>query len=148
MPVRTVLHPVDFAAAPTTAFDVACALARDYGADLVLAHVVEPAFASFDGSVLQMYPSGQEEPALALLRAVRPADPKVAVRHVVAAGDPLAEILRIAADATADLIVMGTHGRSGLSRVVMGSVAEGVLRRSACPVVTVRNLPPNPSPGG
>ena len=146
--VRTVLHPIDFSDTPSTAFDVSCALARDYGAELVLTHVVEPAFISFANGLPQPIPSGLEEPALERLLAIQPADPKIAVRHVIATGNPVAEILRVATDAKADLIVMGTHSRTGLSRVIMGSVAEGVLRRSACPVVTVRNQGLKPSPDG
>ncbi len=144
--VRTILHPVDFADTPSTAFDVSCALARDYGADLVLAHVDEPVFVTAGDGLPHLVPPWLEEAALQRLEAVRPADPAIVVRRVAATGNPVEEILRVAADAGADLIVMGTHGRSGLSRMVMGSVAEGVLRGSTCPVVTVRNLPPASSP--
>ena len=143
--IQTVLLPVDFADLATTAFDIACALARDYRAELVLTHVVEPAFISAsDGPI----PSGLEEPALERLRAIRPADSAIAVRHVLATGVPVQEILRVAADTKCDLIVMGTHGRGGLSRMIMGSVAEGVLRKSTCPVVTVRSLTRVASPEG
>ncbi len=143
--VRTILHPTDFSDTPSTAFDVSCALARDYGAELVLTHVDEPSFISSGDGMTQPIPPWLEEAVLARLKAIRLTDPKIVVRHVAATGSPVEEILRVAADAKADLIVMGTHGRSGLSRVVMGSVAEGVLRGSACPVVTVRNLPDAPS---
>lgn len=146
--VRTILHPIDFADTPSTAFDVSCALARDYGAELVLTHIDEPAFIYSGDGMPQPIPSWLEEAALERLKTIRPADPRVVVRHVAATGNPVAEILRVAAEAKADLIVMGTHGRSGLSRMVMGSVAEGVLRESACPVVTVRNLPLVPPPEG
>ncbi len=145
--VRTVLHPIDFSDNPSTAFDVACALARDYGAELVLVHVVEPAFVSTADGMPQPIPSGLEDGAMNRLREVRPAEPAITVREVVATGYPVEEILRTAVEMKADLIVMGTHGRSGLARAVMGSVAEGVLREAACPVVTVRNLAPAPSPG-
>ncbi len=144
--VRTVLHPMDFAGNPSTAFDVACALARDYGAELVLAHVVEPAFVNTADGMPQPIPSGLEDGARDRLRAVQIIGPPAAVRHVVAVGFPVEEILRVAAEVKADLIVMGTHGRGGWSRLVMGSVAEGVLRQAPCPVVTVRNLPPASSP--
>ena len=56
----------------------------------------------------------------------------------VEAGEPSDAILRLARDGGGDLIVMGTHGRTGLSRLLIGSVAEAVLRRSACPVLTLR----------
>ena len=60
------------------------------------------------------------------------------VRHRLAEGNPADEILKAAGDLPADLIVMGTHGRRGLSRMVLGSVAEAVMRKAASPVLTVR----------
>ena len=60
------------------------------------------------------------------------------VRRQVVLGPVVSEIARIAKDTPADLIVMGTHGRSGFSRLLMGSVAEGVLREVACPVLFVK----------
>ena len=72
------------------------------------------------------------------LVAVRPADPKVPVEHVMLVGDEATEIIRLAADKAVDLIVMGTHGRSGIGRMLMGSVAEKVVRRAPCPVLTVK----------
>jgi len=59
-------------------------------------------------------------------------------------GDPVSEILRVAREMPADLIVMGTHGRTGLERLLMGSVAEEVLRKATCPVLTVKR-PPGPA---
>jgi nucleotide-binding universal stress UspA family protein len=53
-------------------------------------------------------------------------------------GDPAGEIVRLAADEDAEMIVLGTHGRSGLARVLMGSVAESVVRRALCPVLVYR----------
>jgi quercetin dioxygenase-like cupin family protein len=68
-----------------------------------------------------------------------PIDPKVRVEHRVAEGDAPEEILRLAQALKCDLIVMGTHGRAGLGRLLRGSVAEEVLRRAPCPVVVVRS---------
>jgi quercetin dioxygenase-like cupin family protein len=78
-----------------------------------------------------------------------PLDPKVRVEHRVAEGDAPEQILRLAQALKCDLIVMGTHGRAGLGRLLNGSVAEEVLRKAPCPVVVVR--PPNegtPPAGG
>jgi mannose-6-phosphate isomerase-like protein (cupin superfamily) len=69
------------------------------------------------------------------------ADPKVRVEHRVAEGDFAEEIVRMARAVPCDLIVMGTQGRSGLARLVMGSVAEAVLRQAPCPVLTARRPP-------
>jgi nucleotide-binding universal stress UspA family protein len=64
----------------------------------------------------------------------------VCVEHRLGQGDPATVIVNIAQDAGAGLIVMGTHGRTGLGRVLMGSVAEQVLRKAPCPVLTVKIL--------
>jgi nucleotide-binding universal stress UspA family protein len=61
------------------------------------------------------------------------------VAHHLVRGDPAAEIVRLARKAKCDLIVMGSHGRTGLQRLLMGSVAEEVARNAHCPVLTVRN---------
>jgi len=63
---------------------------------------------------------------------------EVRVERQVGEGDSAVEILRAAQDLKADLIVMGTHGRTGLGRLLMGSVAEQVVRKAPCPVLTVR----------
>jgi nucleotide-binding universal stress UspA family protein len=73
-----------------------------------------------------------------MLEAVKPVDPIVPFEQRLAMGDPAAEICRIAADEGAKLIVLGTHGRGGLLRLLMGSVAESILRRAPCPVLVYR----------
>jgi nucleotide-binding universal stress UspA family protein len=72
------------------------------------------------------------------LESIRPIDPRISVRHVLLEGDPADEIVRFGRDACVDLIVMGTHGRTGLERLLMGSVAEKVLRDAACSVLVVK----------
>jgi len=138
LPIHTILHPTDFSEQSRPAFDLACSLARDYGATLVVAHVAPPPLAlPTEGVVLG--PVFEDTAELrARLEQVRPADPRVAVRHRLTIGPPAEEILAAAEEEKADLIVMGTHGRGGLSRVLMGSVAEAVLRKAPCPVLTVR----------
>lgn len=138
LPVHTVLHPTDFSGHSAPAFEVACALARDYAAQLVIAHVsLPPVQAIGDGMIVDL-PSGWEEEARARLEAVRPTDPGVRFSHRLVIGDEADEIVRLAGDARADLIVMGTHGRGGLARLLLGSVAEHVMRTAPCPVLTVR----------
>ena len=66
------------------------------------------------------------------------ADPAVAVQHQYEEGDPATAILEVARENSADLIVIGTHGRKGLLRILMGSVAESVLRGATCPVLVVK----------
>ena len=73
-----------------------------------------------------------------MLTRVKPEDPMVEFKHQLAFGDPAKEITRIAAEERVEMIVMSSHGRTGLARVVMGSVAEKVVRRANCPVVVFK----------
>src|SRR5205085_667976 len=72
------------------------------------------------------------------LEQIRPTNPAIPVHHVFLEGEPAAEIGRYAADANMDLIVMGTHGRTGLERLLLGSVAEQTLRSAPCSVLVVK----------
>jgi nucleotide-binding universal stress UspA family protein len=72
------------------------------------------------------------------LKGIRVPDRKVQVERLLEEGDPAAQILRVAQETNCDLIVMGSHGRTGLDRLLMGSVAEQVVRRASCPVLTVK----------
>jgi nucleotide-binding universal stress UspA family protein len=73
-----------------------------------------------------------------MLEDVKPADPSVPYTHRLTMGDPAGEIVRIAADEHAEMIVLGTHGRTGMTRLLMGSVAEAIVRRAPCPVLVYR----------
>jgi len=72
------------------------------------------------------------------LAKLRSPDPNVSVKRYLKEGDPATEIVRLAKETKSDLIVMGTHGRTGFGRILMGSVAEQVVRKAPCPVVTVK----------
>ncbi|MBX9583518.1 MAG: universal stress protein [Gemmataceae bacterium] len=138
LPIRTVLHPTDFSELSQPAFELACSLARDYAARLVVLHVAGlPHGLPVEGMLMPILVDDSEY-ARGRLEAVRPSDPRVQVRHRLAIGEPAEEILAAATCEEADLIVLGTHGRGGLSRALMGSVAEAVQRAAPCPVVTVR----------
>jgi nucleotide-binding universal stress UspA family protein len=139
MRIRTILHPTDFSDHSAAALELAAAIARDYGARLTVLHV--KATPTIPAGVMTAEPLEAPEEAAELRRrldAVRPPDPKVAVEHIMLVGDEAAEIVRLADDENFDLIVMGTHGRGGLRHLLMGSVAELVVRRAPCPVLTVR----------
>jgi nucleotide-binding universal stress UspA family protein len=141
-PIKTILYPTDFSPPSGCALDMAFALARDHGARLVLLHVLPP----FIATETYLPPSPQEcrDEAWTELRQLYESNPKARELRVatqIGEGDPAREILRVAADTDADLIVMGTHGRTGLRRLLMGSVAEQVLRRAPCPVLTVKGAP-------
>lgn len=148
LPVQTILHPTDFSERSAYAFQLACSLARDYRARLVLLHVKPFPIASIaygELAPLPPEPPDLRKTLLEQLRQLRPPD-NVSVEHHLIEGDPAREILRLAQETKCDLIVMSTHGRTGLGRLLMGSVAEEVLRKASCPVLTVKTpLPEAPS---
>lgn len=136
--LHTILHPTDFSENAHTAFRVACALARDYRARLVVVHVTPPQTLLFTDNIV---PPRHLETAQALrdkLQQLHPAPSHVAIEHRLTVGDPATEILVTAEEIKCDVIIMGTHGHRGLTHLLMGSVAEQIIRRAACPVVTVK----------
>jgi universal stress protein A len=138
-PARVILHPTDFSEHSEAAFQLACNLARDHGACLVVLHVAQPGVVLSDAhGARTRRPRDYREAAREKLAALHPPDPAVRVEHRIGEGEASSEILRVAEETKADLIVMGTQGRTGLQRFLIGSVAEDVLRRASCPVLTVR----------
>jgi nucleotide-binding universal stress UspA family protein len=131
----------DLSAPPVT---YAAALARWHTAHLTLLHVV-PTFdpvsvrpATLDGAVQLVYPASREQVLEALERMLGTADAgSIDVTCAADAGDPSKRIVDHALTIPADLIVIGTHGRGGFERFMIGSVAEKVLRKAPCPVLTV-----------
>jgi nucleotide-binding universal stress UspA family protein len=138
--VHTILHPTDFSSHAKGAFARACALARDYGARLVVVHVkpIPPILGSEFGPVFPPEPTDVYEDLRKHLSCVRPADAAIPVEHHLREGDAATQILSLAGECKCDLIVMGTHGRTGLGRVLLGSVAEAVVRQASCPVLTIK----------
>ncbi len=136
--IRTVIHPTDFSENSDYAFRVACSLARDYGARLVLVHVTPNAVLSGELAAVPPRPPEVWQTLREELANLRAPDAGVKVEHHLKEGDPATEILRLAQETKADVIVMGTRGRTGLGRVLMGSVAEQILRKAPCLVLTVR----------
>lgn len=146
--IGTILHPTDFSTGATLAFRLASSLARDYGARLLVLHVIEPPPVQ-GGMGVFMPPAEIDRDLLQEKLALEFRDPQVLVEHRLAEGDPATEIIRVADEVQADVIVMGTHGRSGAGRLFIGSVAEKVVRAAACPVATVKSPQPSPeSPSG
>jgi nucleotide-binding universal stress UspA family protein len=136
LPFKTVLFATDFSPASKVAFNVAAALARDYRARVIVLHVIEPVRMGFSEFTSYIGPDEDKGEAMKLLSTI--VVPKVSIEHRLLEGDPATVIVETAAETGADLIIMGTMGRSGLTRLVMGSVAEEVLRRAPCPVLTIR----------
>lgn len=142
LPIHTILVPADFSDGSAFAFRMAQALARDYGARIVVAHVVEPPHAMGVEGVLVYQPEISWESLRQRLVERYAARAATQVEHIVVEGNPADEIVRLAEDYHADVIVIGTHGRTGLPRLIMGSVAEQVLRRASCPVATIKHPAP------
>jgi nucleotide-binding universal stress UspA family protein len=145
--VTRVLVPIDFSPSSRAALEYGTFLAGKLGAELTVLHVWEPpGYVGPDTLALLPVAAGQpgwDQTRAEVMREVerflgkasaRPTDLRVRVE----AGEPSDAILLAAKDGGADLIVMGTHGRTGLSRLLIGSVAEAVLRRATCPVLTIR----------
>lgn len=139
MATQKILVPCDFSSEGSSALEYATKLARETGARLLITHVQELPLIYGDG-IYQYYafPEPDTSEARRLLDDVRPGDPAVAYEHRLLTGDPAARIAEAAEAEHVDLIVMSSHGRSGVRRVLLGSVAESVLRRASCPVLIVR----------
>jgi universal stress protein A len=136
-----ILVPHDFSETSDAAVKYAVALARTFGAKLHLLHVGE----KVQTDIATEFPLGLDasmEDAVRerLLKIVTPLEQKeLKPEFEVRSGTPYIEILNYAKDREIDLIVMGTHGRGLVGRVVMGSVAEKIVRYAACPVLTVHS---------
>lgn len=139
LPIRKILCPTDFSDSARAAFEFAGALARDYRASLVVVYVAPPPPSAYAVEGI-MIPAPVEDPAELHSRLVQlhPVDSDVDVEYRVLGGDAGDQIVQAARETRADVIVMGTHGRSGLTRFLMGSVAERVMRHAPCPVLTAR----------
>ena len=135
-----ILIPTDFSCPSDAALAYGRELAGQFDAALHLMHVAENPFlraVAMDRRALE------EAPVRWLQERLTEAErQRGSVAIVEQSDEPAHEILRYAASANIDLIVMGTHGRTGLARVVVGSVAEAVLRAAPCPVLTVRSSEP------
>ena len=142
---KRICCPIDFSDASRAAMEVSADLARRTGAELVLLHAYPiPGYTFPDGSVvaspkMMQDLADQAEKHLGEWRADAEklvGAPRVAMDKAV--GEPAAEIVSFAEERGIDLLVLGTHGRTGLEHALMGSVAERVVRRARCPVLTVR----------
>lgn len=136
---------VDFSDASRLAMVEAAELTRGCGAQLTLLHVHEPVRAPIDVLIpARSYELESVDVArdLAVWKAEAERRATTAVRTEVVAGEPASEILRHARTHGIDLVVVGTHGRTGLKHLVLGSVAERVVRQAPCPVLVVRSKEP------
>ena len=146
MRVTNILYPTDFSPCAQLGFGHAVALARAFGARLHLLHVValhsdlpyDPMF--YVPAADEAYDRAEHE-ALVALGLLASSPEAAAVETILAVrrlAQPAQAVLEYAADNGIDLVVMGTHGRRGAARLMLGSIAEEVLRHSGCPVLTRR----------
>jgi len=140
--IKRILVPIDFSACARKALQYALAFAKQYGSEIVLLNVVQVnipvgEYSSVDFSVLEaeMCRNSQEQ-----LKEWAKSEVlgQVPVNILLRTGPPAATIAEAADHLTADLIVISTHGRTGLKHVLLGSVAENVVRYAPCPVLVVR----------
>ena len=140
--LKHILHPTDFSDGSSQAMKYACSLATQFGAELHLVNVVyDTGLISppISGFIPPDYYKQQIQYATEELAAL----PEKVINHSgsvvrnVCEGVPFVEIIRYARENAIDMIVMGTHGYTGVKHLIMGSVAENVVRKSPCPVLTV-----------
>jgi nucleotide-binding universal stress UspA family protein len=141
---QQILCATDFSDTAEAAWEIACELARLHRAELVLVHaLVElPLYATAEApgpAVAQIWEDQQRWVQTALDERVAAAGARgLKARALVKTGPAAASIADAAAEEGTDLIVIGTHGRTGFNRLVIGSVAERVVRIAPCPVLTVK----------
>lgn len=154
--VKRILFPTDFSPCAESAMEYAGDLANHYQAELVLLHVVYdpslevPEFGmglAFPGFIEEIPKHRREAMSAAKESLIKLSDRLpaglVSVEYHVQFGQPFLEILKFSNEHSIDLIVVGTHGRTGLSHVLLGSVAERVIQKANCPVLTVRSKSAN-----
>lgn len=139
--IGTILLPTDLSETSKASFGLACSLAHDYGARLIVLHVIPTG--TLEVRTLAELGLGESGPEFEqsiryLLQTTMPPSKRVPVEYRILRGDPAPTILRFAAESSADLLVVGSHGRTGLRRLLMGSVAEHLMRQAPCPVLVQR----------
>jgi len=144
MQLKTILFPTDFSQGARAAMDHAISLAQDYESKLILLYVIQdisiaewyiPSSLSVTDLIEDMQKSAWKE----MDKWGEEVSDKVkSVEKMVVRGVPFVEIIKTAKGKNADLIVIGTHGRTGIDHMLFGSTAEKVVRKAACPVLTVR----------
>lgn len=137
MNVHKILCPVDFSDRSRTAVAYATTLAKQSNAEMHIVYVHEEA--PVEGGFAGYVPLDETDQERAELLAIKPNAEEVPCVHKFLHGDPQYQIVKYADDHDIDLIVIATHGRTGVMRLLMGSVAEAVVRRATCPVITVKS---------
>ena len=144
--MKTILHPTDFSEPSKHALCYAIDFAREFSAKLCIVHVIEEISSAMYFDMLQAPPLAQlmadiEAQARKAMDELLAPEVKAALQteYIIRKGVPFLEIIRCADQVHADMIVCGTHGRTGLKHALFGSVAEKVVRKASCPVLSVRH---------
>ena len=146
MEIRSILFPTDFSECANFALSYATSFARQAGASIICVHVVEPVVPTV-GYTGMAEPLPIADISDQLKDSAERELPKIAecdeceglvVEEVIAHGDAASEIVRVASERGVDLIVISSHGRTGLGRMLFGSTAESVVRHAPCPVLVVK----------
>jgi nucleotide-binding universal stress UspA family protein len=146
MDIKRILFPTDFSECSRAALDCASYLARATGARLYILYVDElkdvsvPAIPPVEGGYFYAaaWDDERREELQEMLTKIVPTVGNIAYEHRLFTGSPTAQILQFVEQQSIDLIVMGSHGRTGFSRLIMGSIAQGVMRSAKCPVLIVK----------
>jgi len=144
--VEKILYPTDFSDPSGFAFEYACEMAKNFGAELEIVHIIvdETQIVSFylPQSTSLLLAEDLEKGAKKQLEdfTAKYSEELAGIKYTteIIKGVPFVEIIKAAKDKNVDLIVIGTHGRSGIEHVLFGSTAEKVVRKAPCPVFTVR----------
>ena len=140
--IKKILVPIDFSECSKKALRYAIAVARQFGAELLCLHVVEIPFGAGEAGIvveMQRYRNKlQSEGQRSLAEMVRAEAREVTAKPLMRSGAPHQEITLAAGELKADLIVISTHGRTGLGRFFLGGTTERVVRHAPCPVLVVR----------
>ena len=146
MQIRSILLPTDFSDCGNYALSYAASLARTFGASIICVHVIEPMVPTvgYSGMTEPLpiaditdqleYSAERELPKL----AEREECAGLEVEEMIVHGEAASEIVRVAKERNVDLIVVSSHGRTGLGRILFGSTAEAVVRHASCPVLVVK----------
>lgn len=136
MNIKRILCPVDFSVYGQAANEYASVLAKSTGAEIHYIHSLLPEVSY--GSYAHVDVEAEASLDLKRLKEIKPTVEGISAVYAVEFGPPVEQIVNYAKKHDIDLIVMGTHGRTGLNRVLMGSVAEGVVRKAECPVLAIK----------
>ncbi|MFA7229268.1 MAG: universal stress protein [Melioribacteraceae bacterium] len=141
--IKKILAPIDFSDYSKNALKYAAQFAKEFKSELYLVYVVEPMIYPADFSMgqiaipsadIDLHSRAEEE----LKNLARTIDPSLQVQTMIKTGKPFVEIIETAKEKDIDLIIIATHGHTGVEHLLFGSTAEKIVRKAPCPVLTLR----------